>query len=99
MRLCGRNLAALTDECVALDAARTLKRPPRRRQRRGHDRGAEWKAAPTWARAAMRKAIAQATFAPGPMTVLVDQEIASHLHYSPLECAPAAYLYVQKPGW
>lgn len=36
------------------------------------------------------------TFAPGPMTVLVDQEIASHLHYSPLECAPATYLYVSE---
>jgi hypothetical protein len=36
------------------------------------------------------------TFAPGPMTVLVDQEIASHLHYSPLECAPEAYLYVSE---
>ena len=38
------------------------------------------------------------TFAPGPMTVLVDKEIASHSHfnYSPLECAPETYLYVSE---
>lgn len=36
------------------------------------------------------------TFAPGPMTVLVDQEIASHFDYSPLELAPETYLYVSK---
>lgn len=38
------------------------------------------------------------TFALGPMTVLVDQEIASHSHfeYSPLECAPETYLYVSE---
>lgn len=36
------------------------------------------------------------TFAPGPMTVLVDQEIACHLHYSPLACAPETYHYASK---
>lgn len=36
------------------------------------------------------------TFAPGPMTMLVDQEIASHFDYSPLELAPETYLYVSE---